>query len=52
LFVRGCPCLNTGVDLAIGHIVPNGNSPAVVPPSLLHDLMFGDAPLLLAYCYM
>ena len=37
LFVRGCPCLNTGVDLAIGHIVPNGSSPAVAPPSLLHD---------------
>ena len=37
-FVRpGCPCLNTGVDLAIGHIVPNGSSPAVAPPSLLHD---------------
>ena len=37
LFVRGGPCLNAGVDLAIGHIVPFGSSPAVAPPSLLHD---------------
>ena len=37
LFVRGCPALNAGVDLATGHIVRNGSSPAVIPPSLLHD---------------
>ena len=24
LFVRGCPCLNAGIDLAIGHIVQAG----------------------------
>ena len=37
LFVRGSPCLNAGIDLAIGHIVQAGSSPAVAPPSLLHD---------------
>src|SRR5262245_7901217 len=39
-FVWGCPCLASGVDQMIGHIVSIGNSPAVVPPSLLHDFMF------------
>jgi hypothetical protein len=37
LFVRGCPCLASGVDHAIGHVETSGVPLAVVPPSLLHD---------------
>jgi len=37
LFVRGCPCLGSGVDHVIGHTVSSGVPLAVVPPSLLHD---------------
>jgi hypothetical protein len=36
-FVWGCPGLRSGVDQMIGHTGSLGNSPAVVPPSLLHD---------------
>ena len=36
-FVWGCPGLASGVDQTIGHIMGFRNSPAVVPPSLLHD---------------
>ena len=35
-FVWGCPGLASGVDQTIGHIMGFRNSPAVVPPSLLH----------------
>jgi hypothetical protein len=35
--VRGCPCLRSGVDHVIGHVVSSGVPLAVVPPSLLHD---------------
>jgi hypothetical protein len=36
-FVWGCPGLRSGVDQVIGHTGSLGSSPAVVPPSLLHD---------------
>ena len=35
--VWGCPGLRSGVDQMIGHTGSLWNSPAVVPPSLLHD---------------
>jgi len=37
LFVRGCPCLRSGVDHVIGHVVSSGVPLAVALPSLLHD---------------
>jgi hypothetical protein len=36
-FRPGCPGLASGVDRMISHIMGFRNSPAVVPPSLLHD---------------
>ena len=36
-FVRGCPCLNAGVDPQDRPHGPIGSSPAVVRPALLHD---------------
>jgi hypothetical protein len=37
LFVRGCPCLRSGVNHVIGHVETSGVPLAVVPSSLLHD---------------